>query len=88
MEERDKLSAHRIDARQIRSLVGVTAVKGQRKIGRVIRPVVLLGDNVFDVMRKAGRFLAQPTVFTAAPGTLADTISRTGIHHEEPFNPR
>jgi hypothetical protein len=88
MEERDKLTARRVDARQVRPLVGVTAVTGQGKIIRVIRPMVLLGDDVFEVMPEASLFLAEQTVFTAVPGTLAGKLSRGGIHQEESFKPR
>src|SRR5207249_393612 len=88
MKERNKPTARGVDAGQVRALVHVTAVTRQGKISRVIQPVVLLGDDVFDVMLQAGMFLAKQTVFTSVSGTLAYKLSRGGIHHVEPFKSR
>jgi hypothetical protein len=88
VEERDKRAAGRVDAGEVGPLVGIAAVAGQGEVCRVIGPAVLLGDDVFDVVRQAGRFLAEQAVFATVPSTLADNLSRRGIHHAEPFKPR
>jgi hypothetical protein len=68
--------------------VGITAVARQGQIGGVIRPLVLPRNDVFDVVRQSSVFLAEQTIFATVCGTLADEISRGGIHQEEPFKPR
>ena len=63
-------------------------ITGQREVSRVISPVVLPGNNVFNVMRKAALFLALQAVLATMRGTLSDELSRGRIHQEEPFEPR
>ena len=49
---------------------------------------MLLSYDMFNVMREASLFLPEQAIFTTVSGTLADKLSRSRIHQEEPFNPR
>ncbi len=88
MKDRHNLAGRRVDTRQVWSLVGVAAVAGESEIVWGVSPAVLLCDDVFDVMREPALFLPEQAVFAAVSGTLADKLSRGGIHQEGPFNPK
>ncbi len=88
MKERNDITARRLNPGEIRSLGCVAAVAGQGEIVRVIRPAMLLGYDMFNVMREATLFLPEQAVFTTVSGTLADKLSRSRIHQEGPFNPK
>jgi hypothetical protein len=87
MKERDDITARRVDPRQIRSLRCVASIAGQGEVVRIIRPAVLLRDDVLNVMRESGEFLPEQAIFAAASNSLANKFSRGGIYQEEPFNP-
>jgi hypothetical protein len=64
------------------------AIAGESEIVWVIRPTMLLCDDVLDVVREPALFLPEQAVFAAVSGAQADELSRGGIHQEGLFHPK
>ena len=70
MKERDDGSACRVNPGEIRTLGSVATVAGQGEIARVIRPTMLLCDDMLNVMRESTLILSEQAVFAAISCTL------------------
>jgi hypothetical protein len=80
VEEGHKLAADGIHSREIRALVQVAAVAGQRKIVNVVAPAVLFGDDRLDVVRQLAVLLTQQAILATIIRSAADKVPRRGVH--------
>ena len=69
VEERNDVAGFRIDCRKIRTLVGVATFASQSEIGRIIIPVMLPGNNVFDLKRIRDMFLRDSAILASVSRT-------------------
>jgi hypothetical protein len=80
VKERHEVTAHRVDAREVWSLMEIASVAGQRKIVRSVGAAVLLRHDMFDVMGKVAVLLAEKTILAMVVCPLSNEIPRGGIH--------
>jgi hypothetical protein len=67
---------------EVRALGPVTVRTRQAQIILVVRPTVLLGDDVFDVKSEKVRIvLMDPAVLAPAAGAAPDEIMKGGVHY-------
>lgn len=85
IEERNDLLGCRIDAGQVRSLVQVTTITGQREIRRIVGAPVLPGNDVFDLQCQRRMPLCQPTILASVLSSKPDRIAERGIHRQNLF---
>ena len=52
----------------------------QRQVARIVRPTMLFGDDVFDVMGEITVFLAEQAVLTTTGCPPPHEVSRRSIH--------
>ena len=83
MKKRSNIAGDWIDASQIRSLVQVTVVAGERKIRLDTHFTVLTWYDVLDVKAKEWVVnLPEMTVFTTAAGTLTHEATKIAVHRD------
>jgi hypothetical protein len=71
-----------IDAGQIRSLVLVVVVAGQRQVVRIVAATVLLGNDMLDVQAVERLVvLMNQAVFATVVCPVPDQVARPCIHH-------
>ena len=62
-------------------------IGGQNRVEWFIGSTVLLGLDVFNVMRETALLLAKQAVFASVTRPLANQLSCGGVHQEDPFDP-
>ena len=70
-----------IDCAEVRSLVMIAVMASQREVRRIIRTVMLAGNDVLDVKTKI-RFgvLMKPAILALIAGTLPNELARGEVH--------
>ena len=85
MKQLDDGARHRVDARQVRSLVSVAAITSQRQVVQGIVRAMLLRDDVFDMEGKQRNSrLRQTAVFATFVGASSNRGAIRGVDHR-PF---
>jgi hypothetical protein len=70
---------------EVRALVQVALVAGERKVFKGIRATVLARIDVLDVKRvRVVVFLPETAILTAIPGALPHLLAESRAHHEAP----
>jgi hypothetical protein len=81
MKQLDYLFGVGINARDVGSLVKITAMARKCEVANFVRAAMLFGDNVFDVVCQFGVLLWQPAILTTIICPLSDKVARSGIHN-------
>lgn len=81
MEQVFDAASQGIDPTQIRPLVKVAAMACEREILDLIRPAVLAGNDMLNVMQEFAVVLVKPAILAPLPGALADKPPGCGINH-------
>ncbi len=79
-KEGDNLTTEWIYACEVRALLEIAAVAGQRKIVNVVTPAVLPGDDMLDVVCELAMFLAQLAVFATVAGSPPNEVLHASVH--------
>jgi hypothetical protein len=80
MKEHDNLTAERIDACQVRTLVPIAVVASQSEIARFVSTAMLPRHNVLDMVRRVKILVGKQAILTPATGPAPDKIPRSRVH--------
>src|SRR5262249_52359567 len=81
VKEQHDVARQRIDAREIRPLVGVASPARPGQIALVVVVEMLLRDDMLDMERQEQRgWLRQLAVFAAVAGAAADKFTNLRVH--------
>jgi len=80
VKERDNLTADWIHACEIRALLEIAAVAGQRKIVDVVTPAVLLGNDMLDVVGELAMLLAQQAILATVVRSPSNEVLHASVH--------
>jgi len=82
MEDAEHLRRIRVHGAEVCSLEKVAPLTGPREIRRVVKPGVLLRDDVIEVKRPKGKVhLVKATVFATPAGAVADPSADARRHY-------
>ena len=79
MEEGDDATVDRIDARQVGALAKIAALTGERKIFSGIRPAVLAGKDVLDVVDQLAILLPKETILATVACAMPDQVASSRV---------
>ena len=80
VKEGNNLTTDWIHACEIRALLEIAAVAGQRKIVNVVPPAVLPGDDMLDVVCKLAMLLAQQAILATVIRSPPNEVLHAGVH--------
>ncbi len=80
VKEEDNLTTSWIHACEIRALLEIAAVAGQRKIVDGVTPAVLPGDDMLDVVCELAMLLAKQAVLATVARSPLNQVLHASVH--------